>query len=89
MVAILVKELTDEMVLKDSQIDRWVLSLDAKHYLNNLNVLWNKITKFSERNFERYFLTVGFRVIIIDNIDAINPLNQQGMTCQQLTYWIA
>ena len=80
MVAILVKELTDEMVLKESQITRWILWLDAKLFLDNLNVLSNKIAKFAEQNFERYFLTVGFRVIIIDNIDAINPLNQQGMT---------
>ena len=79
MVAILVKELTDEMALKDSQISRWILWLDAKLFLDNLNVLSNKIAKFAEQNFERYLLCIGFRVIIIDNIDAINPLNQQGM----------
>jgi hypothetical protein len=79
MMPILVSEMIEDMELPDAQAKKWTLFLDAKSYLNNFSELWNQITKFADRKLEKYFIGVGFRVVVIDNFDVINPANQQGM----------
>lgn len=77
MIKTLVSELMEEKELVEAQ--RWVLFLDAKLFLTNLQLLWNKINTFAERKLEKTIESIGFRIIVIDNIDIINPALQQGM----------
>jgi hypothetical protein len=52
--------------------------MDVKLYVTNLQKLWNKINSFAERKLERTLEYIGYRIIVIDNIDVINPALQQG-----------
>lgn len=74
----LASELLEEKEFGDSQAQRWILFLDAKLYLTNFQLLWNKINTFAERKLENFIDHIGFRIVIIDNIDAMNPAFQQG-----------
>ena len=85
MAKILTSEIIEEMEFSDSQAAKWILFLDAKLFLKDLTVLWNTITKFSDRNIERVISVITFRVIVIDNIDMMTPTNQQG-ECEILTF---
>jgi hypothetical protein len=76
MIKTLVSELMEEKELVEAQ--RWVLFLDAKLFSTNLQLLWNKINTFAERKLEKTMEHIGFRIIVIDNIDIINPALQQG-----------
>jgi chromosomal replication initiation ATPase DnaA len=76
MIKIFVNELAEEMRMSPAQMAKWALYLDAKT-MPDVAVLWNRITKFSEPNFER-FIQCSFRLIILDNADIITPSQQQG-----------
>ena len=79
MANILASEIVEEMEFSEVQASKWILMLDAKLYLKDLISLFNVITKFADRNVERILSAITFRFVIIDNIDLINPTNQQGM----------
>jgi DNA polymerase III delta prime subunit len=75
---IFLRKLIDEQSLSNNQSNKWFLWINAIDYINDISVLWNKINRFSETNFEK-FLSSKFRLIIIDNFQYISPSNQQSL----------
>lgn len=63
--------------LSATQFSKFYLLLDAKKFVDELSVLWNRIEKFSEPPLEK-FIGAKFRVVAIDNYDAIPPSAQQN-----------
>jgi DNA replication protein DnaC len=76
MINTLVSEMMEEKEIVEAQ--KWVLFIDVKSCVTNLQKLWNKINSFAERKLERTLEYIGYRIIVIDNIDVINPALQQG-----------
>jgi hypothetical protein len=76
MVKIFANELAEDMRMSPAQQSKWCLFLDAKT-VADYAILWSRVSKFAEPNFERY-ITCPFRLIIVDNIDVIPPSQQQG-----------
>ena len=72
---VFVQGLIDELNLDANQTMRWCLSVDAASIVKDFNILWNKITRFSDNPFEK--LPVKYRLLIIDNISAMPPSVQQ------------
>lgn len=75
---ILITRFVDELNLPTPFISKWYLQIDANDYTSDYNLLWIKIQKFSEQPMERVFI-VKFRMVLIDNFDAIPPSSQQMM----------
>ena len=54
-VRIFVQRLCDELNLTTNQASKWCLIIDADKFINDMALLWNKITKFSDPPLENYF----------------------------------
>jgi DNA polymerase III delta prime subunit len=82
---IFVQKLIDEQSLNATQANKWYLYINAQDYSKDLSILWNKLNRFAEPNFEK-FLTSKFRLILIDNFQYISPSAQQSFKKLYLTH---
>ncbi len=82
---IFTQNLCDEQGLTQAQANKWVLYINAKDYESDLSILWNRISKFAEPNFEKFMIS-KFRLIYIDNFQYITPSSQQTLKKLYLTY---
>lgn len=73
---IFVQRLVDYLALKDNQSNKWRLIIDAKTYTTDFSILWSRISKFIDPPLEK-FLVPKYRLVVMDNFDAIPASHQQ------------
>ncbi|KAJ1393777.1 hypothetical protein B484DRAFT_408099 [Ochromonadaceae sp. CCMP2298] len=75
---VFVNGMIDAVSYKPSQVERWLLSLDANEYKKDMSALWARVTKFAEAPFEKW-QTVKYRVVVVDNFHLVPPSSQQTL----------
>ena len=69
-------QMIHEIKLKDDRVSKWILRINCNDWygnngqMNKTKELWEKLSKFAEPAIEKFIPTV-FRVIVMDNYDAI------------------
>jgi len=79
MVHVLLKEYCSELDVTDGQKKKWILVLDAAQHVENFYGMWDTVKKFVTPAQERFLRNVGFRIVVIDNADALTVNAQQTL----------
>lgn len=75
-VRILMDRFSDAMNLASHQFGKWCLFLDAKKFTEDFNMMWGRIERFGDAPMEK-FIAAKFRLLVVDNFEAIPPSAQQ------------
>ena len=63
----------------NSNSNKWLMAVDVKDYLKDLSALLERISLFVSKDLARLKLSLSFRLLLVDNVDALAASDQQSL----------